>query len=44
MVMGTKLKIIARDPFDGPITLQMEDDSELIIGHAIAVTVLVELV
>lgn len=44
MVMGTELKIIARDPFDGPITLQMEDNSELIIGHAIAVTVLVELV
>lgn len=44
MVMGTQITILARDPFEGPITLKMEDDSEIIIGHAIAVAILVELV
>jgi len=44
MVMGKEVEILARDPFEGPITLKMADDDEIIIGHAIAVAILVELV
>ncbi len=44
MVMGTELEIRARDPFEGPITLKMADDQEIIIGHSIAVAILVEVV
>lgn len=43
MVMGTELKVLMRDPFDGPLTLQMDHDKETIIGHVIASSILVEL-
>jgi DtxR family Mn-dependent transcriptional regulator len=43
MVMGTEVTVLTRDPFDGPLTLQMDQNNETIIGHAIAVSILVEL-
>jgi len=42
LVMGVDLKILIRDPFDGPITLQMADGSQMIIGHTVASSILVE--
>lgn len=42
LVMGVDLRILSRDPFEGPITLQINDDSHIIIGYAIATSVLVE--
>lgn len=44
LIMGAALEMLARDPFDGPITLKMNDDTQLIIGHAIASAILVEMI
>jgi len=44
LVMGTQIEVVARDPFEGPITLQMEDNNKMIIGHSLAVAILVELI
>lgn len=42
LVMGVDLQVLTRDPFDGPITLQMEDKTEIVIGYTVASAILVE--
>jgi DtxR family transcriptional regulator, Mn-dependent transcriptional regulator len=42
LVPGARVKVTAAAPFQGPITLQV-DDQERIVGHAVARSVLVEL-
>jgi Fe2+ transport system protein FeoA len=39
--LETRVEVIARDPFDGPLTVRLHDD-ETIIGHNVARTILVE--
>jgi DtxR family Mn-dependent transcriptional regulator len=39
--IGAVVHVIARDPFDGPLTVEI-DSSQQIIGHAVATCVLVE--
>ena len=41
--LDTEIQVIARDPFDGPITIQLPD-GEIIIGHSVALTILVEVI
>ena len=43
LIMGAELEMLSRDPFDGPIRLKMHDDSLLVIGHAVASAILVEI-
>jgi len=43
LVMGAELEMLARDPFDGPITLKMQDDPRMIIGYSVASAILVEI-
>ena len=43
LVMNAELEVVARDPFEGPITLKMKDDEKVIIGHAVASSILVEM-
>jgi DtxR family transcriptional regulator, Mn-dependent transcriptional regulator len=44
LIMGAELEMLARDPFDGPITLKMGDETQMIIGHAVASAILVEII
>jgi DtxR family Mn-dependent transcriptional regulator len=40
-VLGKRVEILARDPFDGPVTVKF-DDREAVIGHSVAAAILVE--
>ena len=42
LVMGKALEVIARDPFEGPITLKIQSENPIIIGHLLASFILVE--
>lgn len=42
LMMGVDLQVLTRDPFEGPITLQMADESNMVIGHTVASSILVE--
>ena len=42
LTLDVQLEVLARDPFEGPITLKMRDGKEMIIGHSIASVILVE--
>lgn len=44
LIIGTEIEILAHDPFDGPITVQLDHSSQVIIGHPIASVILVELI
>lgn len=39
--LGTQVEVIARDPFDGPLTIKLNSD-EIMLGHIVATTILVE--
>lgn len=41
--LDASITVIARDPFDGPLTIQL-DDSQQVIGHNLAQTILVEVI
>lgn len=40
-VLGTQIEVLARDPFDGPLTIKINNE-EKVIGHLVATTILVE--
>lgn len=42
LMLGKALEVIARDPFEGPITLKIQSGNLMIIGHALASFILVE--
>ena len=42
LIMDAELEMLARDPFEGPITLKMQDNEQIVIGHAVASVILVE--
>ena len=42
LMLGKALEVIARDPFEGPITLKIQSGNPMIIGHALASFILVE--
>ncbi len=42
LMMGKALEVIARDPFEGPITLKIQSGSPIMIGHGLASFILVE--
>ena len=42
LIMGKTLEVLARDPFDGPVTLRVQSDDAIIISHQLASTILVE--
>lgn len=39
--LGAEVVVVARDPFDGPLTIHLNGD-ETILGHVVATTILVE--
>lgn len=39
--LGTRVIVLARDPFQGPLTIELNGD-EVIIGHSVAANILVE--
>lgn len=39
--LEAELEVVQRDPFDGPLTIRLKD-GKTIIGHAVAMTILVE--
>lgn len=41
-ILNTAIEIVARDPFEGPITIRIGDDTEVVIGHGVAQKILVE--
>lgn len=43
LIMGTELEMLARDPFDGPITLKLDSEPQMVIGHSVASAILVEI-
>lgn len=43
LIMGAELEMLARDPFEGPITLKMQDDTQMVIGYTVASAILVEM-
>ena len=42
-VLDTAIEVIARDPFQGPITVKL-GDNQTVIGHVVAETILVEVI
>ncbi len=42
LMLGKALEVIARDPFEGPITLEIQSGNPMIIGHSLASFILVE--
>ena len=42
LIMGETLRVISRDPFEGPITVEMPACPPMIIGHKMASCILVE--
>lgn len=42
LMIGKALEVIARDPFEGPITLKVQPGHAIIIGHTLASFILVE--
>ena len=42
LMMGEPMKVIARDRFEGPITVEAGDGTQLIIGHKMASGIMVE--
>lgn len=43
LLMDCSVEVLRRDPFDGPITIRLNDDTEIIIGYLVATSILVEL-
>jgi DtxR family Mn-dependent transcriptional regulator len=41
--LNTLVEVVSRDPFEGPLTIKL-DDGQTIIGHALAAVILVEVV
>jgi Fe2+ transport system protein FeoA len=39
--LNTQVKVTARDPFEGPLTVKL-GDAETVIGHNVAESILVE--
>jgi DtxR family Mn-dependent transcriptional regulator len=44
MTPGTVVEVLARAPYDGPITVRLEDGSERSVGRVLARQILVEAV
>ncbi len=42
LMMGKTLEVVARDPFEGPITVQVQSQAPMTIGHKMASFILVE--
>ena len=42
LMMGMTLEVVARDPFEGPITVQVQSQARMTIGHKMASFILVE--
>lgn len=42
LMIGKALEVVARDPFEGPITLKVQPGHSIIIGHTLASFILVE--
>ena len=42
LTMGKTLEVVARDPFEGPITVQLQSQAPMTIGHKMASFILVE--
>lgn len=42
LMMGKVLEVIARDPFEGPITLKIQSGNPIMIGHGLASFILVD--
>ena len=42
--LGSEVEVLDRDPFDGPLTLRIDDRSQVLLGHNVAGTIMVELV
>ena len=41
--LGLVIRVLARDPFEGPVTVQL-GQGEVIIGHSVAQTIMVEII
>ena len=41
LLLDTRVEVLARDPFEGPVTVKL-NDKEIIIGHNVAASILVD--
>ena len=44
LTMGVTLEVVARDPFEGPVTIRLDAEGSQTIGHKMASSILVEFI
>ncbi len=44
LTMGVTLEVVARDPFEGPVTVRLDAEGKQTIGHKMASSILVEFI